>query len=125
MLASRRRFDVGAVGLVRRDGIPIDPDLDRRIRHREIVDGPAIGQVELRAIELDDDVLEPAAARVVPNVFVEANAAQARQSEAPVGLRFGLQVGDPITLTLQQYSRLSNAFFREIEAKFSRPDADE
>ena len=40
-----------------------------------------------------DDVLEPAAARVVPNVFVEANAAQARQSEAPVGLRFGLQVG--------------------------------
>ncbi|MFF0264810.1 LLM class flavin-dependent oxidoreductase [Kribbella sp. NPDC004536] len=40
-----------------------------------------------------DDVLEPAAARVVPNAFVESTAAQARQSEAPVGLRFGLQVG--------------------------------
>ncbi|HZX06941.1 LLM class flavin-dependent oxidoreductase [Kribbella sp.] len=40
-----------------------------------------------------DDVLAPeAAARVVPEVFVESNAAQARQSEAPVGLRFGLQV---------------------------------
>lgn len=33
-----------------------------------------------------------------------------------------LAVGDPITLTLQQYSRLSNAFFREIEGKFSRRD---
>ncbi|MET9274307.1 LLM class flavin-dependent oxidoreductase [Kribbella sp. NPDC003557] len=39
-----------------------------------------------------DDVLEPTAARVVPTVFVESTAAQARQSEAPVGLRFGLQL---------------------------------
>jgi len=39
-----------------------------------------------------DDVLEPTAARVVPNVFVESTAAQTRQSEAPVGLRFGLQL---------------------------------
>ena len=40
-----------------------------------------------------DEVLEPAAARVVPTAFVESAAAQARQSAAPVGLRFGLQVG--------------------------------
>ncbi|MEU8224613.1 LLM class flavin-dependent oxidoreductase [Kribbella sp. NPDC048915] len=39
-----------------------------------------------------DDVLQPTAARVVPDVFVESAAAQTRQSEAPVGLRFGLQV---------------------------------
>ena len=40
----------------------------------------------------------------------------------PARTVLGLEVGDPITLTLQQYSRLSNAFFREIEAKFSRQD---
>ncbi|MFD7158455.1 LLM class flavin-dependent oxidoreductase [Kribbella sp. NPDC059898] len=39
-----------------------------------------------------DDLLEPAAARVVPTAFVESGAARARQSEAPVGLRFGLQL---------------------------------
>ncbi|GAA3118347.1 alkanesulfonate monooxygenase SsuD/methylene tetrahydromethanopterin reductase-like flavin-dependent oxidoreductase (luciferase family)/predicted kinase [Kribbella aluminosa] len=44
------------------------------------------------AAEGYDDVLEPAAARVVPTAFVESAAAQARQSEAPVGLRFGLQL---------------------------------
>jgi len=38
----------------------------------------------------------------------------------PTRTVLGLKVGDPITLTLQQYSRLSNAFFREIEARFSR-----
>jgi hypothetical protein len=43
----------------------------------------------------------------------------------PARTVLGLQVGDPITLTLQQYSRLSNAFFREIEAKFSRQDDGE
>jgi hypothetical protein len=31
----------------------------------------------------------------------------------------GLGVGDPITLTLQQYCRISDAFFREIESRFS------
>ena len=31
-----------------------------------------------------------------------------------------LEVGAPITLTLQQYRRLSDAFLREIESKFSR-----
>ena len=40
----------------------------------------------------------------------------------PARTVLGLEVGDPITLTLQQYSRLSNAFFREIEARFSRKD---
>ena len=34
----------------------------------------------------------------------------------------GLEVGDPITLTLQQYRRISDAFLREIENKFSRDD---
>ncbi|GAB3065016.1 hypothetical protein GCM10027053_30160 [Intrasporangium mesophilum] len=38
----------------------------------------------------------------------------------PTRTVLGLKVGDPITLTLQQYGRLSNAFFREIEARFSR-----
>ena len=32
----------------------------------------------------------------------------------------GLEVGDPITLTLQQYRRISDAFLREIESRFSR-----
>ncbi|MGZ0151149.1 LLM class flavin-dependent oxidoreductase [Kribbella sp. WER1] len=39
-----------------------------------------------------DDVLAPAAARVVPTAFVESTAARVRQAEAPVGLRFGLQL---------------------------------
>ncbi|CAN7189283.1 hypothetical protein LJR027_000379 [Terrabacter sp. LjRoot27] len=34
----------------------------------------------------------------------------------------GLEVGAPITLTLQQYRRISDAFLREIESKFSRND---
>jgi hypothetical protein len=32
----------------------------------------------------------------------------------------GLEVGDPITLTLQQYRRISDAFLREIQLRFSR-----
>ncbi|GAA1585260.1 MULTISPECIES: LLM class flavin-dependent oxidoreductase [Kribbella] len=44
------------------------------------------------AAEGYDDVLEPTAARVVPTAFVGSDAAQTRQSEAPVGLRFGLQL---------------------------------
>jgi alkanesulfonate monooxygenase SsuD/methylene tetrahydromethanopterin reductase-like flavin-dependent oxidoreductase (luciferase family)/predicted kinase len=39
-----------------------------------------------------DQVLEPTAVRVVPNAFVESAAAHTRQSETPVGLRFGLQI---------------------------------
>jgi hypothetical protein len=31
----------------------------------------------------------------------------------------GLSVGEPVRLTLQQYTRLSNAFFRELERRFS------
>ncbi|KRC84342.1 hypothetical protein ASE25_21160 [Terrabacter sp. Root85] len=34
----------------------------------------------------------------------------------------GLEVGAPITLTLQKYRRISDAFLREIENKFSRHD---
>src|SRR3954465_15648639 len=34
----------------------------------------------------------------------------------------GLEVGAPITLTLQQYRRISDAFLREIESKFSHDD---
>jgi len=37
-------------------------------------------------------VLEPAGVRVVPEAFVDAGAAADRQSEAPTGLRFGLQL---------------------------------
>jgi alkanesulfonate monooxygenase SsuD/methylene tetrahydromethanopterin reductase-like flavin-dependent oxidoreductase (luciferase family)/predicted kinase len=50
-----------------------------------------IAKTEL-ADEGYDDVLQPAALRVVPSAFVESAAAQTRQSEAPVGLRFGLQL---------------------------------
>jgi alkanesulfonate monooxygenase SsuD/methylene tetrahydromethanopterin reductase-like flavin-dependent oxidoreductase (luciferase family)/predicted kinase len=39
-----------------------------------------------------DDVLQPTALRVVPEAFVGAGAAATRQSEAPAGLRFGLQL---------------------------------
>jgi hypothetical protein len=39
-----------------------------------------------------DEVLQQTAARVVPDVFVASAAAQTRQSETPVGLRFGLQL---------------------------------
>jgi hypothetical protein len=31
----------------------------------------------------------------------------------------GLKVGEPVRLTLQQYTRLSDAFFRELERRFS------
>jgi hypothetical protein len=31
----------------------------------------------------------------------------------------GLRVGEPIRLTLQEYTRLSDAFFRELERRFS------
>jgi hypothetical protein len=31
----------------------------------------------------------------------------------------GLSVGDPITLTLHQFRRIADAFFREIQSKFS------
>ncbi|MBC9820667.1 hypothetical protein [Terrabacter sp. MAHUQ-38] len=34
----------------------------------------------------------------------------------------GLAVGDPITLTLQQFRRISDAFLREIESRFSSRD---
>ena len=37
----------------------------------------------------------------------------------PDGTVLGLSVGDPITLTLQQFRRISDAFFREIQSKFS------
>jgi hypothetical protein len=36
------------------------------------------------------------------------------------GSVLGLEVGDPITLTLPQYRRISDAFLREIEARYSR-----
>ncbi|MFK4086821.1 LLM class flavin-dependent oxidoreductase [Kribbella sp. NPDC020789] len=39
-----------------------------------------------------DDVLRPAAVRVVPEAFVGADAAVERQAESPTGLRFGLQL---------------------------------
>ncbi|MEU4191205.1 LLM class flavin-dependent oxidoreductase [Kribbella sp. NPDC026611] len=44
------------------------------------------------AVEGYDEVLRPTAVRVVPNAFVESAAAHTRQSETPVGLRFGLQI---------------------------------
>ena len=31
----------------------------------------------------------------------------------------GLRVGEPVRLTLQQYTRLSDAFFRELERRFT------
>ncbi len=31
----------------------------------------------------------------------------------------GLRAGEPVRLTLQQYTRLSNAFFRELERRFT------
>ena len=31
----------------------------------------------------------------------------------------GLRVGEPVRLTLQEYTRLSDAFFRELERRFS------
>lgn len=39
-----------------------------------------------------DDVLQPTVLRVVPEAFVDAGAAAARQVEAPARLRFGLQL---------------------------------
>ena len=33
-----------------------------------------------------------------------------------------LEVGAPVTLTLQQYRRISDAFLREIESRFSRAE---
>ncbi len=35
----------------------------------------------------------------------------------PAGTVLGLSVGDPIALSQEQYVRLANAFFREIERR--------
>ncbi|MER7072387.1 hypothetical protein [Terrabacter sp. NPDC000476] len=40
----------------------------------------------------------------------------------PGGGVLGLRAGDPITLTLQQFRRISDAFFREIESRTARSD---
>lgn len=78
----------------------------------------------LRAVEGDDgNALNEV--RVYARSLMENGGTLVADPQVPLDPTrtvLGLKVGDPITLTLQQYSRLSNAFFREIEARFSRKD---
>lgn len=52
----------------------------------------------------------------------EAADAPATESTATASGVLGLRAGDPITLTLQQFRRISDAFFREIESRTARSD---
>ena len=74
----------------------------------EVETGTALGEVRLLARSLID----------------EGGTMMADPLTAPGASRgvLGLEVGDPITLTLSQYRRISDAFLREIESRYSRSD---
>ncbi|GAA0610892.1 LLM class flavin-dependent oxidoreductase [Kribbella sandramycini] len=97
------------LGLARAAGMPCvavgfgTPAAECRRRNRErpkrIPADVLTGQLRAWAAARDelategyDDVLQPTVVRVVPEAFVGADAAVARQAEAPTGLRFGLQL---------------------------------
>jgi len=76
-----------------------------RLRGVEGKDGNALNEVRVLARSLMENggtVMEDAQIALDPERSV-----------------LGLRVGEPVRLTLQQYTRLSNAFFRELERRFS------
>ena len=77
-----------------------------RLRGVEGKDGNALNEVRVLARSLMENGGTVLADPQIPLV--------------PAHCVVGLEVGAPITLTLQQYRRISDAFLREIESKFSR-----
>ncbi len=76
-----------------------------RLRGVEGKDGNALNEVRVLARSLMENggtVMEDTQIALAPDRSV-----------------LGLSVGEPVRLTLQQYTRLSNAFFRELERRFS------
>jgi len=75
-----------------------------RLRGLEGKDGNALNEVRVLARSLMENggtVMEDSQIALDPDRSV-----------------LGLRVGEPVRLTLQQYTRLSDAFFREIERRF-------
>ena len=75
-----------------------------RLRGVEGKDGNALNEVRVLARSLMENggtVMEDAQIALDPDRSV-----------------LGLRVGEPVRLTLQKYTRLSDAFFREIERRF-------
>ncbi|TWD79237.1 alkanesulfonate monooxygenase SsuD/methylene tetrahydromethanopterin reductase-like flavin-dependent oxidoreductase (luciferase family) [Kribbella amoyensis] len=122
---------LGWLGLAREHGIPcvavaFDTPADEcRRRNRERVKRiPAEAlTAQLRTwttvkkelpTEGFDDVLRPAAIRVVPQAFVQAEDAARRQVEAPAGLRFGLQLS---SYTHKAGRKTTGEWVRRIGAK--------
>src|SRR3954454_18076353 len=76
-----------------------------RLLEVEGKDGNALNEVRLLARSLMENggtVVEDSELRLDPERSV-----------------LGLRAGEPVRLTLQQYPRLSNAFFRELERRFT------
>src|SRR6476620_6736208 len=87
--------------------IVLDGYFVHRLKGAEGSDGNAIGEVRVLARSLMENggtMLSDPTIRLEPERSV---------------LR--LEVGAPVTLTLQQYRRISDAFLREVESRLSRP----
>jgi hypothetical protein len=84
--------------------IVLERYFDHRLRALEGRDGGAVQEVRaiVRSLLENGGTLD----------------AEARLASDPAGSVLGLAPGDPIRLTLGQYVRLSDAFFREIESRF-------
>ena len=60
--------------------------------------------------------------RVLARSLMENGGTLMEDSQIPLDPErtvLGLKAGEPVRLTLQQYTRLSDAFFRELERRFS------
>ncbi len=76
-----------------------------RMREVEGTDGNALNEVRVLARSL---VQNGGTVMADPQITLD-----------PARTKLGLEVGDPVRLTSQQYRRISDAFFREIERKFT------
>jgi hypothetical protein len=85
--------------------IVLDGYFVHRLRDVEGEDGNALNEVRVLARSLMEN---GGTVMADPQIVLD-----------PARSVLGLEVGAPITLTLQQYRRISNAFLREIESKFS------
>ncbi len=88
--------------------IVLDGYFVHRLRGVEGKDGNALNEVRVLARSLTEN---GGTVMADPQIRLD-----------PAHSVLGLEVGAPITLTLQQYRRISDAFLREIENKFSRDD---
>lgn len=88
--------------------IVLDSYFVHRLRGVEGKDGNALNEVRVLTRSLMEN-----AGTVMADPTIQLD---------PTRSVLGLQVGDPVTLTLQQYRRISDAFLREIKSRFSRPE---